>query len=655
MINFNYKNLTPFKCFVLENFPFIEADFDALTEWQLFCKLGKEMNKIINSTNTLGEQTETLTTAFNNLQEYVNQYFSDLNIQNEINNKLNEMAQDGTLAEIINQEIFTDLNNQVIENTQDIAELKKYDFYVDVVAKGINNSGNDVTEALQELINSYDEGTTFYFKNGTYYFKDILLKNNTKILGNTNTKFIIPTNEEIKNIFKIENVSNIEFENLYLQNASNSNAQQIYGGSFDNFKACILLNNANNITIKNCRFNNFFYGLHCIDSNNINVFDSDFSNSGYSMIMAINNCKNYHINNCNFENSYSNISNNTFMIAFTSSGYEYGLTYPENIIIENCNFKNNEYWEGIDTHGANNIKILNCNLFNIKNAIVLFNDERFLQRALKMHDIIIENCYIESELENSRGILVSGSQNGLTNGFLIDNVIIKNNTINIHNITSNNIYALYLHYIKNLFVENNIIKTTRNNLRTHMVIFGTIANNKIESEATQPIIVYYTHLVDFLYNKIYMKGNFPNAMTTFTLSNIYCEGNVANQTDNFNRQYGSSSIFATFGKAIIDWLTMRPTTAIVTSKNVSRNAGTASTPDCTLTGNNGSDIIRTSVNILTVASILQNISIINGEGDGVPLNCYISEYIDEYHFKISTPLLADVVNTSFQLLPRTLA
>ena len=30
-INFDYKNLSPFKWFVLENFPFIEADFDAFT------------------------------------------------------------------------------------------------------------------------------------------------------------------------------------------------------------------------------------------------------------------------------------------------------------------------------------------------------------------------------------------------------------------------------------------------------------------------------------------------------------------------------------------------------------------------------------------------------------------------------------------------
>lgn len=94
MNKFNYNNLTPFKWFVLENFPFIEADFDALTEWQLFCKIGKEINKIINSTNTLGTQVETLT-------DFVSNYFDNLDVQEEINNKLNEMADSGQLEEII--------------------------------------------------------------------------------------------------------------------------------------------------------------------------------------------------------------------------------------------------------------------------------------------------------------------------------------------------------------------------------------------------------------------------------------------------------------------------------------------------------------------------------------------------------------------------
>lgn len=103
MNKFNYKNLCPFKWFVLQNFPFIEADFDAITNWQLFCKLGEEMNKIIEKVNQAGVQTENLTNAFIDLQNYVNNYFENLDIQEEVNNKLNEMAESGELAELISQ------------------------------------------------------------------------------------------------------------------------------------------------------------------------------------------------------------------------------------------------------------------------------------------------------------------------------------------------------------------------------------------------------------------------------------------------------------------------------------------------------------------------------------------------------------------------
>lgn len=104
--DFKYYKLTPFKWFILENFPFIEADFDALTNYELFCKIGKEMNKIIEATNLSGEQVEALT-------EFINNFFDNLDLQDEVNNKLDEMAQDGTLAEIINTEIFDDLQNQI--------------------------------------------------------------------------------------------------------------------------------------------------------------------------------------------------------------------------------------------------------------------------------------------------------------------------------------------------------------------------------------------------------------------------------------------------------------------------------------------------------------------------------------------------------------
>ena len=102
-MNFNFKKLPPFKWFVLQNFPFIEADFDAITYYQLLCKIVEYLNKVIDENNVIGEQTENLTNAFNELQDYVNHYFDSLDIQEEINNKLDEMAESGQLTDIIAQ------------------------------------------------------------------------------------------------------------------------------------------------------------------------------------------------------------------------------------------------------------------------------------------------------------------------------------------------------------------------------------------------------------------------------------------------------------------------------------------------------------------------------------------------------------------------
>lgn len=121
MNKFNFNTLTPFKWFILENFPFIEADFDALTEWQLFCKIGKEINKIINSQNTVGNEMEILSQAFIDLQNYVNNYFENLDVQDEINNKLNEMAESGILQEII----ASYLNSKAIFGFDNVASMKE--------------------------------------------------------------------------------------------------------------------------------------------------------------------------------------------------------------------------------------------------------------------------------------------------------------------------------------------------------------------------------------------------------------------------------------------------------------------------------------------------------------------------------------------------
>lgn len=95
--------LSPFKLLVLRNFPFIEADYDALTNYELMCLMNKYMNDINSNVNILNKNQEGLYDAFNNVVNYINDYFDNLDIQEEVNNKLDDMAEDGSLENIINK------------------------------------------------------------------------------------------------------------------------------------------------------------------------------------------------------------------------------------------------------------------------------------------------------------------------------------------------------------------------------------------------------------------------------------------------------------------------------------------------------------------------------------------------------------------------
>lgn len=108
--NNELKHISPFKFQLLQSFPFIAEDFDQMTEYALFCKLVEKMNEVIGNEN----QVVTLVNEMKN-------YFDTLDVQEEINNKLNDMAESGELAEIINEEIFDELNTNLTNLTNRVA------------------------------------------------------------------------------------------------------------------------------------------------------------------------------------------------------------------------------------------------------------------------------------------------------------------------------------------------------------------------------------------------------------------------------------------------------------------------------------------------------------------------------------------------------
>lgn len=75
---------------------------DSLSYYELLCKVVNYLNDVISNVDIASENTRRLYEAFISLQNYVNNYFDDLNVVGIINDKLDEMANDGTLNALLN-------------------------------------------------------------------------------------------------------------------------------------------------------------------------------------------------------------------------------------------------------------------------------------------------------------------------------------------------------------------------------------------------------------------------------------------------------------------------------------------------------------------------------------------------------------------------
>lgn len=112
------------------------------------------LNKVIERLNEIG-------VTINELIDYVNHYFDSLDVQNMINKKLDEMAQDGTLESLI-MPVYT----------YDITKLKSFDV-------------NDISVVFSELKAKMKDGESALLPYGKYTTLDTIdlswLPNNTKV------------------------------------------------------------------------------------------------------------------------------------------------------------------------------------------------------------------------------------------------------------------------------------------------------------------------------------------------------------------------------------------------------------------------------------------------------------------------------------------
>lgn len=108
-----YVALYPFKAWVQQNLPAIYDD--SLSYTDLLSKLLYYINGLVTNNDLLSKDMK-------KLFDYINNYFLDLDVQQNVDKKLDEMAKDGTLDKIINGDLFgnleTNINNLIFATTQ---------------------------------------------------------------------------------------------------------------------------------------------------------------------------------------------------------------------------------------------------------------------------------------------------------------------------------------------------------------------------------------------------------------------------------------------------------------------------------------------------------------------------------------------------------
>lgn len=90
----------PFVRFVCSAVPMVFDD--SLSYYEALCALWKWLqDDVVNVINNNATVTEDYIQLTNEMKEYMDNYFDNLDVQEEINNKLDQMAEDGTLEEIM--------------------------------------------------------------------------------------------------------------------------------------------------------------------------------------------------------------------------------------------------------------------------------------------------------------------------------------------------------------------------------------------------------------------------------------------------------------------------------------------------------------------------------------------------------------------------
>ena len=145
----DYKQVGPFHFWCQKVLPAVYDD--SLSYYELLCKVVASLNDVITNTNQNTTDLRKLYEAYTLLQDWVNHYFDNLDIQTEVNARLDQLLSDGELSELVGValERYLVVVNEAIER-QD----KKIDDAINAQNTKIDNNNALVVNVTE--FNNFD-------------------------------------------------------------------------------------------------------------------------------------------------------------------------------------------------------------------------------------------------------------------------------------------------------------------------------------------------------------------------------------------------------------------------------------------------------------------------------------------------------------------
>ena len=142
-----------------------------------FLELDRKLYKIVHE---LIVAMQDLSTDYDNLKNYVDDYFKNLDLDSEVQTIINQMVDDGTLANIINEELLTEINQNIDKLTSDIETIKGSITTINGKIDTANTNINTNSENIKTLKNKTQIQTATCEQNANY----ILVNTDFKIEAN---------------------------------------------------------------------------------------------------------------------------------------------------------------------------------------------------------------------------------------------------------------------------------------------------------------------------------------------------------------------------------------------------------------------------------------------------------------------------------------